>query len=50
MVPVFAIIGPDLLRKLNMVSDAVSDLNRVKGRQNLEKMVLPPGIEPGFAI
>jgi hypothetical protein len=28
---IFAIIGPDLLRKYNMVSDAVSDENHRKG-------------------
>jgi hypothetical protein len=30
------------------VSDAVSDLNGLKGRLNQEKVVLPPGIEPGI--
>jgi hypothetical protein len=36
--PVFAIIGPDLLRKLNMVSDAVSDLICGKWPKNQVKM------------
>jgi hypothetical protein len=33
-----------------MVSDAVSDFRRRKGLENKGKVVLPPGIEPGFAI
>jgi hypothetical protein len=32
--PTFAMISPDLLRKLNMVSDAVSDENYRKGLKN----------------
>lgn len=38
---VFTVISPDLLRKLNMVSDAVSHENCRKGLKNQYKMGLP---------